>query len=185
MGLATVSTIFGYLSILSFISGIGLIGLIIAANFSPGSAKMLADLRSSHNRNALMFAAYIAAFCMLGSLYLSEIAHLVPCRYCWFQRIFMYPLAFILMAGFIRSDYGIKFYGLLLSGIGGLISLYHIRIQVFNIHSTSCDPMNPCTTRYLDVFGFMTIPMMAFAGFLLIFALLHFVEDVYYDDENE
>jgi len=27
--------------------------------------------------------------------------------------------------------------------------------------------------------------MMAFAGFLLIFALLLFVEDVYYDDENE
>ena len=97
----------------------------------------------------------------------------------------LYPLAFILMAAFIRSDFGIKFYGLMLSGIGGLISLYHIRIQVFNIHSTSCDPMNPCTTRYLDVFGFMTIPMMAFAGFLLIFALLLFVEDVYCDDENE
>ena len=34
-------------------------------------------------------AAAIAVTCMLGSLYLTEVAHFVPCRLCWYQRIAM------------------------------------------------------------------------------------------------
>ena len=41
---------------------------------------------------------------MLGSLYISEIGNLIPCRYCWIQRIAMYPLALILSIAWLTRD---------------------------------------------------------------------------------
>ena len=43
-----------------------------------------------------------------GSLYFSEVANYEPCRLCWFQRIAMYPLAVILLVGWLRRDRGIQ-----------------------------------------------------------------------------
>ena len=48
--------------------------------------------------------AVIAVVSMAGSLYLSEVAHFLPCRLCWYQRIGMYPLAVILVIAAIRRD---------------------------------------------------------------------------------
>ncbi len=110
---------------------------------------------------------------MSGSLYLSEIAHLIPCSLCWYQRIAMYPLVFVLGVGLLRSDPGVWRFATPLSVGGLLIAAYHVTIQWKpTLDIELCTTGAPCTGRYLSVFGFISIPTMAGDAFLLITALM-------------
>ncbi len=124
---------------------------------------------------ALWLAWSVAIVATVGSLIYSEVAHFVPCRLCWFQRIAMYPLSVVLLVGAIRKDLAAKFYALPMALIGLAISIWHYTIQVFpSLEGGACDPLNPCSARYVEVFGFISIPFMAGAGFTLIAVLLLF-----------
>jgi disulfide bond formation protein DsbB len=110
---------------------------------------------------------------MLGSLYLSEVADYPPCRLCWFQRIAMYPLVPLLLIAAVRRDRNIRLYGIVLAGIGSLISVWHLLVERFpDLEGTSCDPVNPCSIIWFERFGYLTIPAMALSGFLAVIALL-------------
>ena len=126
-------------------------------------------------RGAIWLAWAVAAVATIGSLIYSEVAHFVPCRLCWFQRIFMYPLSLVLLVGAIRKEIVARYYALPLSLIGLAISVYHYLVQLFpGLEGGSCDPLNPCSARYVEVFGFVSIPFMAGAGFTLITVLALF-----------
>lgn len=105
----------------------------------------------------------------LGSLYYSEIAGFVPCTLCWYQRILMYPLVAILLVGILKQDRAVANYVLPLSVIGIGMSGYHYLLQlgVF-AHSAVCRVGVPCNLRYVNYFGFVTIPLMALTAFVLI-----------------
>ena len=62
---------------------------------------------------------------MVGSLYLSEGAHLPPCKLCWYQRIAMYSLAVILVVAVVRRDWNVKPYALTLGVIGPYLAGGH------------------------------------------------------------
>jgi disulfide bond formation protein DsbB len=116
----------------------------------------------------------VALVATLGSLYLSEVADFPPCRLCWYQRIAMYPLPVILGLAWWRRDDGVRWYAIPLAVIGGCISIYHVLVEQFpSIESGGiCEADNPCTIRWVERFGFVTIPRMALAGFALIVGLL-------------
>lgn len=117
----------------------------------------------------------VAAVAAAGSLLYSEYFGLEPCRLCWFQRIAMYPLAVVLLVGALRRDRAVWMYGLPMAVVGLGISIWHYTIQLFpGLEGGSCDPTNPCTARQVEIFGFISIPFMAGAGFLLITVLLAF-----------
>lgn len=40
----------------------------------------------------------------LGALFLSEVMGVAPCVLCWYQRIFMFPLVFVLATGLFPLD---------------------------------------------------------------------------------
>lgn len=171
--------LFGYLALAAGISGIILIGLLIASKKSIPIALKIAELRLEHSREALFLAGFVALFAMMASLYLSEIAHFLPCKLCWYQRIIMYPLAFLLTFGAFRNDFGIKPYGLAMAGFGAFVSIYHYQLQMNpEQHSPFCSAFESCTVQYLNVFDFMSIPLMALMGFIFIFSLLLFAEPV-------
>jgi disulfide bond formation protein DsbB len=110
---------------------------------------------------------------MVGSLYLSDVMHFLPCLLCWYQRIAMYPLVVVLGVGMLRSDPGVWRFAIPLPVIGAAIAAYHVMIQWRpNLEVTSCAIGAPCTGRYVAVFGFISIPTMAAAAFLLITVLL-------------
>ena len=116
----------------------------------------------------------VATTATLGSLYLSEIVHLIPCTYCWYQRIAMYPLVIILGIAALRKDHGVRIYATALAVIGAAIAFYHRIVQVFpELNGSACSAGVPCTAAYFTLFGFVTIPYMALSGFLLILALLY------------
>ncbi|HEX6947487.1 MAG TPA: disulfide bond formation protein B [Acidimicrobiia bacterium] len=124
---------------------------------------------------ALWLAWAVAAVCTTGSLVYSEVVGFVPCLLCWVQRGFMYPLSLILLGGAIWKKPAVKYVALPMSLLGLATSVYHYVIQIFpHLEGISCNPTNPCSARYVEVFGFVSIPFMAGAGFTLISVLLLF-----------
>ncbi len=122
---------------------------------------------------AMWFAWGVAAVSLLGSVYFSEVADFAPCNLCWSQRIAMYPLAVILAIAAVRNDVGIRRYVFPLTGIGMVFSLYHHFLQLYpSIETGVCGTDISCVTRDIWELGFVSFPLMAFAGFLLIAALL-------------
>ena len=133
-----------------------------------------AFLREAFADVGIWLAAAVAATSTIGSLIYSEGFDLIPCRYCWYQRTLMYPLAVILLIAAFRKDVsGARRYGLPLAGIGIVISGYHYLIQHFpSLEASACSVDVPCSAPYVWRFGFVSIPFMALAGFGLIIALL-------------
>lgn len=129
----------------------------------------------------LLSIGWIASFiATLGSLYFSEIVQYTPCDLCWYQRIFMYPLVIILGIGVFKKDASSSLYSLILSAIGGCISIYHYSIQKIDFlgeNSVSCGIV-PCTGEYINWLGFITIPFLALVAFTIIFitSLLIFIK---------
>ncbi len=125
----------------------------------------------------LYIAWLISLVATLGSLYLSEIMLFEPCKLCWLQRIFMYPLTILLGIACFKNDYKITPYALALSIPGGLIALYHYLEQKVPVIQAiaPCRIGVPCHLDYLDWFGWLTIPMMALIAFVLITITLFLV----------
>ncbi|HEY2420617.1 MAG TPA: disulfide oxidoreductase [Neobacillus sp.] len=121
--------------------------------------------------NKSLLLAWVAAIiATLGSLYFSEVLQFIPCTLCWYQRIFMYPLAVILGIAVYRNDQGIYKYVLPLSIIGMLLSGYHTVLQKIPYlqQFEMCTTGVPCSKDYLNLLGFITIPLMAFIAFTII-----------------
>ncbi|MEM7094199.1 MAG: disulfide bond formation protein B [Actinomycetota bacterium] len=158
MSTELVTTFMATLLILGFV---GVAGALV----HPGVRALVAPER-------LQFAAAVAVLAVLSSLYLSEIADYDPCRYCWWQRIFMYPLAIVLPIAAWHRDLDVRRYALPLASIGGAISLRHIWLQTFPDDGGSCGVSAPCSAKLVEAFGFITIPQMTAGCFLLILILL-------------
>ncbi|MFD1037678.1 disulfide oxidoreductase [Virgibacillus byunsanensis] len=123
--------------------------------------------------NLLLFIWAQSFVALLGSLFFSEVMGYIPCELCWIQRIFMYPLVVIYGVAAIKKDVSIALPGLILSGIGMLVSIYHYLIQkvpVFQEAGDACG-LVPCNAAYVNYFGFITIPFLAGIAFITIFVL--------------
>jgi len=184
MSVEKMTTLFACLTVVAAVIGIAAAGAAIVARSRPG----VDDARQANATAIQLLATAIPLTAMLGSLYYSEIAHFPPCRYCWFQRIFMYSTAVIMVVAAIRRDRSIKPYAMTLTGIGGMISLYHVLLERNVVtESSSCDPNNPCTLDWLGHKwgGWITIPSMALVGFLATFALLALLPGRDLTDHNQ
>ena len=180
-------TLFAILSLVSGIIGIGILVFVSASKKSKPMAEKLEQLRNEHSQEALFLAGFVALFAMMASLYLSEIANFIPCKLCWYQRIIMYPLAFLLIFAGMRGYFNIRIYGLAMPFTGAFISIYHYQLQLNpEQHSPFCSAFESCTVQYLNVYGFMSIPFMALMGFIFIFSLLIFANqpDTNYGEEE-
>ncbi|RAS90834.1 disulfide bond formation protein B (plasmid) [Priestia endophytica] len=107
---------------------------------------------------------------ILGSLYFSEVLKYEPCELCWYERIFMYPLLFILGLAIIKKDFCQSRYVLVLCSIGSIISLYHYAFQKGIIGKYvvfACGRVS-CMEGYINWLGFITIPLLSFVAFLAI-----------------
>lgn len=122
----------------------------------------------------LWLAGGVALAASVGSLYLSEIANLIPCKLCWYQRIAMYPIAIMLLIAAWRRDSGIRLYTVILAWAGLAIAVWHRTLQFFpSLEGGSCAAIGPpCSAPLVMEFGFVTIPHMAISAFSLILVLL-------------
>jgi disulfide bond formation protein DsbB len=168
-------TFFALLTVLANVATLALWGLTLAARVDNRAAETWARTRSFLGEAGLPIAAFVAVVATAGSLYLSEGAHLVPCRLCWYQRCAMYPLAALLVVAVIRRDWSVRPYALTLAVAGPVISTYHYVIERFpglEIGHGGCDPSNPCTITLVWKFHYISIPFMALSAFVLVATVL-------------
>jgi len=160
------------LTVLALVLGIGLALVLVV----PAGRRGASEFTSNALRPILGAAWLVASLATAGSLYLSDVAGLAPCLLCWYQRIAMYPLVLLLGVAALVGDRRIWRYVLPISLTGLAISIYHVTIQYQpTLGVVSCSAEAPCTARYLHVYGFVSIPVMAGAAFLLVSALVALV----------
>ncbi len=163
----------GIVSALAALSifAMGAAALLLILLLVPPARGQVSDLLGGRPPLALGIAFVVAVICTVGSLYLSS-SGLEPCRFCWYQRIAMYPLVPLIGLALVRRDAEVWRYILALSLPGLALSIYHISLQWQPaLEVVECSATAPCSMRYFLVYGFVSIPVMAGAGFLLISAL--------------
>ena len=157
------NTLFGFMTLISWVISISIFYLYLTKRTFN---KLITE-------QFLNYAISVASFCAIGSLIYSEIVGFIPCKYCWYQRYLMYPIALVLLASFFKK--ALFKFGYI-SLIGFFLSIYHIYLQNGGGGGGTCALDVPCSSRYVDIFGFISIPVMAGSGFFTIFVAI-----LYYD----
>lgn len=125
-------------------------------------------------KHAALWAWLVALVATTGSLWYSEVIGYEPCKLCWWQRIFMYPLAVILALSWQRRERVALFYAGWLALLGGVVALYHYTMQRGLLPSAVCSITGAadCSREYVFAFDYVTIPMMSLTAFALIGVLV-------------
>ncbi len=126
------------------------------------------------NWTILFICWLIASISTLGSLFFSEIMKFPPCVLCWYQRICLFPLVLMLSMGLFPFDKSVVKFALPLALVGWFIAFYH-NLLYSGIIPESLQPCSQgvsCTEVNLDLFGFLTIPILSLIAFSTIVALL-------------
>jgi len=103
----------------------------------------------------------------LGSLFFSEVMEFPPCSLCWYQRCFMFPLAVVLLVGLFPADFKCVRFALPLAIGGWLIAGYHLLLHAGVIPESAapCQAGVSCTDANIDLFGYISIPVLSFVSF--------------------
>ena len=122
----------------------------------------------------IFFCWLLATSATLGSLFFSEVMEIQPCVLCWYQRIFMYPLVAIFLAGMFPLDRNVVRYALPIAVIGWGFSVYHYLLYSGFIPEKMqpCSEGVSCKEVSLELLGFITIPMLSILSYTAIIALL-------------
>ena len=132
------------------------------------------DQKLDSNWTLLFTCWLLATVSTLGSLFFSYVMEFAPCVLCWYQRVCLFPLVLILGVGLFPFDKSVVKFALPLAIAGWLTSVYHNLLFVGIIPESiqPCTQGVSCTEEYIDLLGFVTIPMLSFFSFSILVALL-------------
>lgn len=132
------------------------------------------DKVADTNWTLLFLCWLLVSVSVTGSLFFSYVLEFEPCVLCWYQRICLFPLVLILAAGLFPFDKTVVRYSLPLAIAGGLTALYHTLLYAGIIPESiqPCSKGVSCTEKYIELFGFISIPMLSFLAFSAVIALL-------------
>ena len=151
--------------------------LVLSALHLLGRRGPLAAVRSALWGYELWLAFLVTGIATAGSLFLSEVANFIPCELCWFQRYAMYPLAVLTFLAALRNAHWAARWLLPVPVVGAAVSVYHLLVENRVVEQTeACLVSAPggCATKWIDEFGYMTIPTLALTAFALAFSFLLF-----------
>lgn len=164
-------------SALSVIAQILCVLLVLGIAFKKTPA-FLEGLLSSVARKAVWASFLVALLATAGSLIYSDVLGYEPCKLCWFQRIFMYPLVLIFGMALWKKHEWIKPYGILMSVLGALVAAFHylgqIGLNPLGLECLAIGYSSSCSKNFVLEFGYITIPVMALSAFTLIALTLAF-----------
>ncbi|QJR17504.1 disulfide bond formation protein B [Pelagibacterium halotolerans] len=123
---------------------------------------------------AMYVAWTIALVATGGAIFIGEVMGQTPCVLCWYQRIFMFPLALILGLACFKGDLGGAKYGLLVAVPGLLIAGWHTSLY-FGLISQAIAPCSQgvsCTDANMTIWGAVPLPLLSTLSFTAIAALL-------------
>ena len=122
----------------------------------------------------LALAWLIAAVATAGALFIGEVMGMTPCVLCWYQRIFMFPLALVLGIACFANDRRGAVYALPLALGGSVLAGCHTLLVAGHIPKAwiPCGAGVSCADQKLEILGGVQIPWLSLAAFLLIAVLL-------------
>lgn len=132
------------------------------------------EQKTNMNWTVLFLCWLLVSLSTTGSIFFSSVMEFAPCVLCWYQRICLFPLVLILGVGLLSFDKSVVKYSLPLAAAGWLVALYHTLLYSGIIPESiqPCSRGVSCTEEYIDLFGFITIPMLSLLSFTTIIALL-------------
>ena len=124
----------------------------------------------------LLYGAWLVSLAAtLGALFIGEVLGQTPCLLCWYQRIAMFPLAWILGVGCLTNDRRVGRYALPLAMIGAVIALWHSLLYAGIVEEAlvPCQRHGPsCTYSAMLTFGVLPIPYLSLVSFTAIIVFL-------------
>lgn len=124
---------------------------------------------------SLLLAAWVlAVLATAGALFLGEVMGMAPCQLCWFQRIFMFPLALILGMAAFGDDRRGAVYGVVLALAGSAVAAYHSALVAGWVPQwwIPCGAGPSCSDQSLAILGGVQLPWVSLASFAAISVLL-------------
>ncbi len=167
-------TDFALIESFNFYLGLGTIALIAVIAILIFDMRVKKELELLVMRFGMLTAFLFATGASVMTLIYSEIFGFTPCGLCWFERIMLYPQVLIIGGAIFFKDNLAPRYGILLSSIGFVISLYHHYLQMGGTEVIRCPTAGPgvsCAERSFFEFGFVTFPLMAAVLFAFLIAL--------------
>jgi disulfide bond formation protein DsbB len=160
-------------TIVSILAVLGVVGQVLVVLLLLLALALRERLRDWLWGYELWAAFVVAAIATGGSLFFSQVAGYVPCEMCWFQRICMYPLSILTLFLAYHRDHRTARYLLPFPVIGAGASIYHILIENHVVATpAACEVGAGCTVKWIDYFGYMTIPTLALTAFVLLIIFL-------------
>jgi len=169
--------------IVILLSVLGVVGQVLVALGIVVGVLALAGVREPLDwiRNLLwgyeLWGAFVvAAIATGGSLFYSQVAGFIPCEFCWFQRMMMYPLSILTLLIAARGDNRAARYLIPLPVVGAGTSIYHMLLEHHVIKEPGACTLTGggCTANWIALhsFGYLTIPTLALTAFLLLIGFL-------------
>jgi len=135
----------------------------------------MTQLKENNTNWTILFLCWlVAGISVMGSLFFSHVMEFAPCVLCWYQRIFLFPLVIVLAVGLFPFDKRVVKYTLPLAIVGWLTAAYHnlLYAGIIPENIQPCSRGVSCTEEYIELFGFLSIPMLSLLSFTTIIALL-------------
>jgi disulfide bond formation protein DsbB len=107
------------------------------------------------------------------TLIYSEIFGILPCGFCWLERIMLYSQVILaLVALYFKDTRMHPRNGIAFSGLGFLIAAYHHYIQMGGTQFIACPAGgSDCAKRFMFEYGFVTFPFLSAVLFALLIVI--------------
>lgn len=165
-----VTTLNFYLALGTILLQVATVGIIV--DWYVNNGKYLWKYISPYVLPIAFVTSFGSAFMTL--LY-SEVFGFLPCGLCWLERVFLYPQVLMTAIAIVRKETkAIYEYGIVLSIVGALISLYHHYLQTGGVEFVPCPASGgDCSKRILYEFDYVTFPLMAFTIFAFLIVIFY------------
>jgi disulfide bond formation protein DsbB len=162
------------IGILTILIHVAIIFFIIA---TLQSATLREWLHERVGRHGVLVALSLIASAIIGSLFFSNIAGFLACFLCWVQRALLYP-QIIFYGWYLYKPKKLYLYICLAMTIAGIIvSGYQVALE--NGLAGELVPCQAilsltasCATKYINLFGYVTIPVMSLSAFVALLEIL-------------
>ncbi len=124
--------------------------------------------------NLLLLAWMVATLATLGALFIGEVMLIPPCNLCWYQRIFMFPMAIILGLACFDNDRRGAIYAMPFAVAGSALAMYHCLLVAGLIPKEwiPCGPGVSCANQKLEILNGIQIPWLSLIAFLAVLSLV-------------
>lgn len=134
-------------------------------------------------KHSVLLAFLASLVALVASLFYSEIMGFEPCVLCWWQRVFLYPLAIIFGLALWRKAPKPFLYAKPLALLASVVALYHSYVSLGGTSVLPCTAVGgACAKVYVLEFGYITLPIMGLT--IALFIILFAWADKIYKNEN-